>query len=384
MAGYSDHREQNLDIKYLRKALSGLDGSIRLPGSLEASALLCKLDGLEQEVPTEQKVKELVLPRRPGLRSWITYAAAFALIVGLSYGMGYYQQQNHLALDARSFEQQAELSPLGEGGRAFDRASEEDTTGAAAAPVQAEGTLPATEQPLPGMSGRAEGGEAQTFAGIDGMYDAVGGAGMGRILGSFGAFTLSYRPTDAADPDHTGDASNVLLLLDSEGQTILSQVDLPFMTEIEAFHAHGEILALVGVDGLRTYIYTIDYTDPQSPDTLLLLSQPGTLADEIYFDGFLYVASHTPGPWEAEQTILLEESLSEGTAILTLVNLSENTSSQAAVGGAGELITLYRTEARIPFTAPAAEGEEGAVEWMARIDIIIGAMQMLFAGTEQV
>jgi len=379
LAGYSDQRDQNLDIKYLRKALGGLDASIQTPERLSPSALLSKLDGIEQEVPTEKKVRELVLPRRPGLRSWITYAAAFALIVGLFYGLGHNQQGN-IAIGELSLAEQADLGELSEGGGS--RTAGADNPPANPIPASGEGVIAIEAPPADGETPFA-GGETDVFVGFEGALDAVGGTGMGQVLGGFGEFILSYRPNDNADPDHHSDAPNVLFLLSSDGSEILSQIDLPLMREVAAFHGHGDILALVGRGEESTYIYTVDYTDVENPVALLLLSQPGSLADEIYFDGFLYVASHSPyeHEYEVDQVVYLEDSISQGTATFTLVNLSDGSASRTSALGASEQVQLYRTEARIFFAAQSEEDEEPA-EWMARVDIISATMQMLFAGAE--
>ncbi len=94
MVAYSENRGHNLEMKHLRKRLSELDAQIVLPDSLKGEALLARLDGVEQQAPPMSAA--LMRPRRwLNARSGFAYAAAFLLIVGLFYGLGFDQQSNH-------------------------------------------------------------------------------------------------------------------------------------------------------------------------------------------------------------------------------------------------------------------------------------------------
>ena len=88
MRGYSQGRAGAPEAGRVKDALGALDKRIMLPDSLRGSALLHKLDGIQPDVPTEKKVWELVLPRRPRLRVIAGYAAALVLVVGLFYNIG--------------------------------------------------------------------------------------------------------------------------------------------------------------------------------------------------------------------------------------------------------------------------------------------------------
>jgi len=374
LAGYSENREQNLEMKYLRKELLAVDSRIKTPESLRGHNMLRKLDGVEQRIPLEKKIRELIFPRRPNWGSWLTYAVAFALVVGLFYGLGFHNH-NDVAVGGIAIPQNNELPQLEQGGGISVAGGDRNIDGATAV--------------LPGTEGYQEAGliPASGHGALPGGYldpEPFGGAGLGTRLGEFEDFVLSHRPNDTTDPDHLNEAPKVLLLLDADENNIISQIDIPYMTEIAAFYAKDYILTLVGTAGDKTYVYTIDYTFAENPATLLLLDQPGALTAHNYFDGFLYVASHTTEIiQETESSIVLENSAERGASILTLINISENTINQISVLGAGSEVQLNRTGARIFYMVSGEEGQPGQ-EWVARVDIVIGTLQMIFAGTEPV
>ena len=395
MAGYSENRGQSLDYKVLKKALLPVDSRVQLPECLQGQALLHKLEGIEQEVPTEMKVRELVLPRRPSARSWITYAAAFLLVVGLFYGLGFHRDDN-TALGGVPLVGQDELDNLVPGGgigttppvspppvRATqDVASVEPYAGTGDAPANPPANIPDNTHTSGNQAQPTQGqGFAAEIDGLDELVTPMGGAGLGTRLGQFGDFVLAYRPNDPNDPAQSENAPSVLLLLDAYEQEIISQVNIPYMTSISAFHADGYILALVGTSEDATHIYSIDYSDAHSPATLLSLQAPGTLSDENFFDGFLYVASHCVQPCD-NADIILENSAEQGTTTIILVNISEGTISQTGVQGAGSVVQLYRTGANIFYTANTGDEYEEYQEWIARLDIVPGLMLMTLSGAE--
>lgn len=375
MAGYSENREQNLEMKYLRKELFAVDSRIKTPESLNGYAMLRKLDGVEQRIPLEKKVKELIFPRRPNLGSWLTYAVAFTLAVGLFYGLGFHNHGNVTVGEIALPQNNGQLPPLDQGGGISVAGADQHIDGVSAIAQETEVSQAPWEAHI---------SDHEALPGLYNIPEPFGGPGSVTRLGQFGEFVLSYRPNDATDPDHLSEAPKILLLFDADENNIISQIDIPYMTEIAAFYVNGSILALVGATEDKTYVYTIDYTFAENPVSFLLLDQPGALTAYNYFDGFLYVASHTTEIiQETESSIVLENSAEQGASVLTLINIMENTVNQIYVIGAGGEVQLNRTGARIFYMAYGEESQPGQ-EWVARVDIVIGALQMIFAGAEPV
>jgi len=365
----------------LRKVLGAVDRRIETPERLSGRALRHKLDTIEQPVPWQHKLRELLFPRRPDLRSWLTYAVAFVLVVGLFYGLGFHRPPGDLAgVGGIELEQPGSTSRQNPSS-ASPGTNEVQPPASVLPPV--ENNAPTVDTPAqPGTGIEPVVGDLPPVP-FDGP--AVGGAGLGTVLGELDDFVLVFRPNDSADPNHRSEAPNVLLLLDSDGQEIVSQIDLPYMTDIAAFHSNDSILAVVGTAGDSTYVYSVDYTDTENPVSLMLFSQPGVLTAENFFDGFLYVASHTAqNRDDTENLIVLENSTEQGTSILTLVNLAEGTLTQTGIVGAGGEVQLYRTEARVFYMADAEQYGELPEQWMARLDIVTLTLQMVFAGIEPV
>ena len=384
---------QNLEAKHLKRTLGLLDARVVLPDSLKGSALVSRISSTHPRVSTQQKVRELLFPRRPNFRSWLTYAVAFLLIVGLFYGIEH-QRLNSLGGELVLSPPNDDLPIMAEGG---GQPGEFHAAGEGQYPlgVRVGGEVTDDVYSQPGVEVLDDNevvSEGEINESIPSEPDveyfvgtvAVGGAGMGTRLGEFGDFVLSYRPNDAADPDRLGYAPNVLLLLDADEVQIVSQHDIPYMTEITSFHLDGDVLVLVGSAGDIAHIQSIDYSDAQNPFTLLTLEQPGEIVAENYFDGILYLASHAPGlADDGSQIFVIEDSTEYGSVTLTLVNISESEVNRVVLSGVGSAVQLYRTEARVFYTV-AAEGYESYYydydQWMARVDIVMGTMQMIFGG----
>ena len=211
------------DVKHLKKVLSAVDDRIELPESLRGSALLHKLEGIQPDTPTKRKVWEFVLPRQPRVRAWVASAAAFALVVGLLYSLGLNRPAELALGEIEIGGQSAELAALEQGG----------------------GISP--------INGHQANGVADQ---------------MGTRLGEFREFVLYYRPNDASN--HI-EAPYLLLLLDADRQAIISQVEIPHITNIISFSSQGNTLTLLGTCGdSNTHTYSIDFTDTENPIITLL------------------------------------------------------------------------------------------------------------------
>ena len=365
----------SLEAKYLRKALDSVDSRIELPDSLRGQALLCKLEGVKQDIPANKKIMELIFPRQANVRSLLAYAAALVLVIGMFYSLGTHRPWE-LTVGRIPLEQETELQPLSEGGGmpgpSQDYAGTTPYEQVSGLAQPGEITDPGSQTlPEPQVGGQTTGG----YPDIDGM----GGAGMGTRLGQLGDYVLTYRPNDATDPDHLSNAPNVLFLLDPNSDAIVSQVDIPYMSEIASFYVSGSVLTLVGAAEGMTFIHSLDYTLPSAPVSLLSLDKPGALSAKGYFDGFLYVASHSADLQQrSPNSIVLQGSDYQSTSTLTLINLAQNAVYQTCILGAGKEILLERTGAQIFYTADSQQR-------VASLDITSGdTLQATFVNTQLV
>ena len=266
--------EINREMKYVRNVLADVDSRIELPDSLRAQALLHKLDGVTQDIPTETKIRELVLPRQKSLRPLVACAAAFLLIVGLVYGIGS-QIPSEVASGVLPLEEPGiqQIAPIING----DTADISEPRTGETTPV--ESTSGPVDVTTPSGDTHTDGGQATDgYSAVDPTIadGGVGGAGMGTRLGEFGDFLLFIQPKDAIDPDHY--APNVLLLFDPNQDVIIARIDIPYMTEITSFYINGTILTLVGVTDGAASVHLFDLTVPENPVTVY------TNADDQYND----------------------------------------------------------------------------------------------------
>ena len=209
MARFSQNGVSPAEADQLRKTLRAVDNRVVLPDSLRGSALLQKLDGIEPDVPTKRKISELVLPKRNRVRILAGYAAAFVLVVGLFYNLGI----------NRPTEQGGEIEILG----------------------------PAAE-----LVRLQEGGGVSAGNGVPAAQ-------------LFGQYLLFHAP----NPDTDSEMPYLLLLLDADGQTVISQVELPKqMHQISRFYVDGSIVSLIS-RGEQPFTFSVDFTDLENPVALL-------------------------------------------------------------------------------------------------------------------
>ena len=207
MAKFSQSKVPPNETDHLVKKLHALDDRVVMPESLRGSALLAKLEGVQPDVPTKKKVRELVLPKRNRVRFLVGYAAAFALVIGLFYNLGINRPVDIALGEVPIDGQVTELAPLRDGG-----------------------------------------GTGQEIA---------------TRLGEFGQYLLYLHPT----PGYPIHLPYLLLLLCADGQAVISQVELPYqMNQISRFYVDGDIVTLVSRGGEQ---YVIDFADPQNPTIVL-------------------------------------------------------------------------------------------------------------------
>lgn len=360
LAAYSEHREHNLEMKYLRKRLSEVDAHIVLPDSLKGEALLARLDGVEQQAPPMSVT--LMRPRRWfNARSGFAYAAAFLLIVGLFYGLGFDKQSNLI---------DGTITLDREQGRSIESRLEVEETSPASVPeAAARAALPAAEQSGEPEANNSKAADMAPFAALSGpsastskeaedrnVPDAMGGV-LSTQLCTFGEdYVLACRPVDENDP-HI-DAANVLEVLNHRENRLVALVPLPAMDRVLKAFAGDHLVAVVGEDDHSVYTLTLDLSDLEEPKTLELLEQPGALAAARVFERVAHLVSYTSEPLEGEfHAVELPHSSETGAAVFTALSLEDGSRNQVTFLGAGKEIKLYNISAYVYFDGVSLENE---------------------------
>ena len=223
MAKFSQSKVSPTQEDNLKKTLHALDSRVVMPESLRGSALLAKLEGVQPDVPTKKKVSELVLPKRNRVRFLVGYAAAFALVIGLFYNLSLNRPVDLALGEVPIGGQMEELTQLQEGG------------GASPGGITRSG-MPAGEITI--------NPEAATR------------------LGEFGQYLLYHHPNS----DRLSQFPYLLLILDADGQAVISQIELPpQMSQIYRIYINGNLVSLESREGQQRFIYSIDLTDPHNP-----------------------------------------------------------------------------------------------------------------------
>jgi len=367
LAAYSENREHNLELKYLRKRLSEVDRCIVLPDSLKGSALLPRLEGVEQKAPPMRVT--LMSPRHLfNVRSGFAYAAAFLLLVGLFYGLGFDKQNNlidgTITLD-RQQEQATASQPVSEdidqplaavpeaSVKAFLATDEESSSDqlAIASNEENQAFLAAMPESQPSTVLKGEMAE-------NGDSEAVGGV-LSTQLCTFGEdYVLACRPVDQNDPDMG--VSNVLEVLHNQENRLIALIPLPAMENVLYGFAGENLVAVVGEGQDYAYTLTVDLSNVEEPQTLELLAQPGAVKTARAFEHVVHVVSYAPEMLKEElNAVELPYSRETGTAIFTALSLEDGSSNQVAFLGAGEGIKLYNHSAYLSFNGYTA-GENNA------------------------
>lgn len=366
MAAYSENREHNLEIKYLRKVLGQVDEQIVLPDSLRGDALLARLDGVEQKPPPMRVA--LVRPHRwLNARSGLAYAAAFLLMVGLFYGLGFDKQSNlvdgTITLDREQGSgllPQTDTQPLSresvsaapEASAGDSTPSEEDIAGqpeaSSASAAQAASFAAASD---PSASGEPAEPSPLPMEGVGGIRSTQ--------LCTFGEhMALAYRPADANDPELG--ASHLLEIQDLDGNRLIALMALPAMDRVLYAFAGENLAAVVGEDDHSAYLLILDLFHLEEPRILNLLERPGHLSAVRAFEQNLRMVTYLPRPFEEEgvDTLALPNSNEAGTMLFTALSLEDGSYRQLALHGAGEEINLYNRSAYVYYSGTLIEGEQ--------------------------
>ena len=235
LAGYSENREQNYEMKYLRKVLGQVDKRIQVPESISGERLRALIDDVESATPRDIAARR----KRLTLRSAIAYAAAFALIVGLFYGTQMYRPE----MITGGMQIASRTSDAGNAA-VVEQAPEAhvfDTNDLAEAPAPAAAEAVSAE-----VAAQEDTGAAVVDAGGEEVL-GVGGL-MSTLLLEQDGYAYYVRTNDATDPDKAGYPVTIDIV-NMETNLIEAQIDIDNMQTVESISASDGKITLTGLYG---------------------------------------------------------------------------------------------------------------------------------------
>lgn len=318
MTRYSDNREQNLEIKQLRKLLLELDDRIVVPESVRGHMLRPRLDDVRQE-----GAAHFTFGGRGSLRFGLAFAAAFALIVGLVFTLD--SSRPEMIEDSLLIEQSGEgrgfINPLEE---AEPSEPAQQAFSAAGESATAERFSTAPEENLP--------------SGSEPEAHGVGGGGESVLLAAKDGLSFRLRANDPNDPD-ASEAAHTLEIVDDETSLLVGQASIPDMlAATECLVLEQEVVLVVeSADGLMAKFY--DISDPAAPAEQISLPLAGVYSRTVESGGalrFLTLAEgELPPGCEADSPETSESSAdsAESFCLVTTVDLATLESTQKAYLG---------------------------------------------------
>ena len=366
---YSDNREKNFEYKLVRKSLAALDKRIEVPQSVRGASLRQLLEDVP--VPSQSKadahVPASLKPTWLRWQSGLSYAAVFALIVSLFYGLGFNQKgdivSGQLQIAANSSEPAALSAP--------SAAALQDERAAVfvpeAAPQAAPRTTAGAGAPRAAADTRADYEEsAQATVTESAEESGVGGSGQAKILLSQAGYTYSYRAGDDTDPDSATSLVTLEIVEEASGRAV-TQMGIADLQTVEALFVQDEILMLAGTFENTVIARSYNIADIADPQELGMSSQPGRyLAARVYKD-MLHVLTLAEEPEAQKYTAeKLPESLSDSVCIVGYLSGDGKQTAQKAFAGATADIKLYNLNAFIYYYSQQ-EGAETAELHCAQI-----------------
>ncbi|MCL2035687.1 MAG: hypothetical protein FWG94_13310 [Oscillospiraceae bacterium] len=247
MAGYSENREQNLEMKYLRKVLIQVDKRIQVPEAISGDRLRALIDDVESATPRDIASRR----KRLTLRSAIAYAAAFMLIIGMFYGLRMNRPEMisggmQIMQQASVAEHEAEQMP--DTRASFDAGAE---TGAPSASAAGE----AFAEPSAAQA-EMEGGEAVSDSyGADNL--GVGGL-LSTLLLEQDGYAYYARQNDENDPDKLGYPVTIDIV-NTETNLIEAQIDVDNMLTVESISVLDGQITVTGLYGNHMILNVYEY-----------------------------------------------------------------------------------------------------------------------------
>ena len=249
MAGYSENREQNLEMKYLRKVLGQVDKRIQVPETINGDRLRALIDDVESATHRDIASRRKHLT----LRSAIAYAAAFMLIVGLFYGL----QMNRPEMISGGMQithqasgvEHAAAEPMPQARSSYDAGAE---TAASAAPAAggeafAESLPPQAEPESADAASEAYGAD---ILGVGGLESTL-------LLEQDG---LAYyaRQNDKNDPDKIGYPITIDIV-SMETNLIEAQINIDNMQTVESISVLNGQIIITGLYGSHMIANMYEY-----------------------------------------------------------------------------------------------------------------------------
>lgn len=360
LSNYSDNREMEMEIKYLRKVLADVDSNIVLPDSLKAEAMRRKLDAIPEPKKISFLNAEFLRSRVFSLQSVVSYAVAFVIIFAAAWFMRLGSPDivdgNIDTVDAGSAENAVmDAEPFAM------RVQEAEDNAADAAGVQEQ-----EQADIPGILPPPE----SLFQ--DSM--GVGGGGAAKQLAADDRYTYLYRENDLTDPDGAG---YTLEIVDEQNQELAARIGLEGFVEIRDCFVSEDMLTLVGLceGGVVSRSWSLAGLETESgPVQTAELIQPGSYVAARAFEGVLHTVTLSDQAPEGVEPDVLEGSASEAVCILTALDIVTGQAEWAAWQGADNEINLYNRNLYISWVVP--QGEEDEELHMAQI--ILTGLDMEF------
>lgn len=341
-------------MKYLRKVLGEVDSQIPVPDSLRGVALRGKLDNVYPIAPAPPDKKSGVQFNLRWLNwhSGLAYAAAFALIVGLFYGLGFHQQPQIVDGNIEIQSQTPAEAPVSPDSADSDMAlPESDAQEAPLAP--AVGTAPDTD-----TRQDAAGGTGTPQAPV--VQEGLGGGGQTVSLGQYNGYTYAWRANDATDPDKTGFPVTMEIL---SGEQVVASVDIPDMYDVRQSFFVEEHIVLVGGNGAEIVSRSYNIAAPEAVAEGAMVKQPGTYVNSREYQGFVHVVTYLANADGLADYSIESEALpgatDPGACIITSIDAVRDLVVQKAFTGSQEDISLHNLSAIITYTGtPINDGAD--------------------------
>ena len=347
---YSDNREKNFEYKLVRKSLAALDKRIEVPQSVRGAALRQLLEDVP--VPSQSKadahVPASLKPTWLRWQSGLSYAAVFALIVSLFYGLGFNQKgdivSGQLQIAANTSEPATLPAAPFAAALQDEQASSVPETAPQAAPRTTAGAG-ATRAAANTRAGYAESAQAITAESAE--ESGVGGSGQAAVLLSQDGYTYSYRASDETDPDNAAALVTLEIVEEASGRAV-TQMGIADLQTVEALFVQDGILMLAGTFENTVIARSYNIADIANPKELGFAAQPGRYLTARVYKDMLHILTLDEEPeaekYDAEK---LPGSLSDSVCIVGYLSDDGKQTAQKAFAGATADVKLYNLNAFI-------------------------------------
>ncbi len=347
--------------------LTMVDEDIQVPYGVRGEVLRQRLEDVYPTKAAAPNTKS-GLRLSTGWLSWqsgFSYAAAFALIVSLFYGLGFDRQTNSIVDDSIQLQS---AQPQGETQERVAITSDTDVSAQSAVPEVASFSEASPRQ-MPQPAAIAEESTQQVVPfGITQTPDVggVGGGSMTLLSDTYNGYVFTWRTNDSADPQK-GQYPITVDIMDKSSQFLVSQIDVPDIQTVESHYFADNRLFFTGQfqDGVMTRVYNIQ--EAVHPVEVAAIASPGSTVASRQYNGIYRTVTYAPDASSVTCEVEpLPNSVQEGVCVITSIQLDQGGYQQKAFSGAGEETLLYDFNAYIQYQSQTAEETEPSVEY-ARI-----------------